>query len=34
MTGGRTEAVLLVALRVAAPTERAERRADRANMVL
>ena len=34
MTGGRTEAVLLVALRVAAPIERAERKADRANMVL
>lgn len=33
MTGRRTEAVLEVALREAAPTERAERRADRANMV-
>lgn len=29
----RTEAVLLVALRAVAPTERAERRADRANMM-
>jgi hypothetical protein len=33
MTGCRTEAVLLAALRATAPTERAERRADRANIV-
>ena len=33
MAGRRTEDVLLVALRAVAPTERAERRADRANMV-
>jgi len=33
MAGRRTEAVLLAALRAAAPAVRAERRADRANMV-
>lgn len=31
---GRTEAVLLAALRAAAPAERAVRSADRANMVM
>lgn len=33
MAGRRTEAVLLAALRAVAPTERADRRADRANMM-
>jgi len=33
MAGSRTEAVLVAALWAAAPTERAERRADLANMV-
>jgi hypothetical protein len=33
MTGRRTEVVLLAALRAAAPAVRAERSADRANMV-
>lgn len=34
MTGSRTEAVLLAALRAAAPTERAERSAERTNMLM
>ena len=33
-SGGRTEAVLLAALRAAAPAVRAVRSADRANMVM